>query len=163
MIAWWVRSLLRFSPMDRNRRTFPRIPHREPGLLEFDPGRSKGNYKLISRRNERITVVVSSVACEGVRLSRPEPIDGLRPGSRVNIRLYAGEREVTLPGQVAWLVTASGGETHVGVSLWLEAAPAADRQTWARWIVARTEEQRDKQRGGSNPAIVVDRRKRDSA
>lgn len=153
----------RFRTMDRNRRTFPRIPHREPGLLEFDSGRARGNYKLVSRRRERITVVVSSVACEGLRLSRPEPIEGLRPGARINIRLYAGDREVTLPGQAAWLVTASTGETHLGVSLWLEAAPAADRQTWARWIVARTEEEQNKQRTDSDPSLIAGRRKRDSA
>lgn len=114
-----------------------------------------------SRGHRRITVIISSVACEGMRLSRPQPIEGLDVGMRINIRTHVDAEEVALPGVVAWLVTSNTGETHVGVSLWLEAAAARDRHMWARWIVARTEELRDTQRANeSTPNVTSIPRKR---
>lgn len=132
--------------VDRNRRTFPRIPLSEPGLLEFTPGFERSDETLSSRGQRRITVMISSVACEGMRLSRLEPVDDLKPGSRVNVRLHVDSTEVLLPGQVAWLVTANTGETHIGVSLWLEAAPTTCRRAWARWIVNTTDTELSSQR-----------------
>ncbi len=143
--------------VNRNRRTFPRIPLTEAGLLEFTPGEARGEGQLSSRGHKRITIMVSSVACEGMRLSRPEPIDDLRPGMRINIRLYLDNQEIVLPGQVAWMVDANSGETNVGVSLWLEAALASSRQVWANWIVRKTEAQRVSQQlqGRGNSVVKV--------
>lgn len=144
----------RFCCVDRNRRTFPRVPLTEPGLLEFTPGCA--DSQLSSRGKRRITVMISSVACEGLRLSRTEPIDDLTPGTRINIRLHVDAQEVALPGQVAWKVTANNGETHVGVSLWLEAASASDRHIWARWIVDRTEQADAKKRSAGSGHSVAE-------
>jgi len=91
-----------------------------------------------TRGQRRVTVMISSVACEGMRLSRPDPIPDLKPGTRINIRLLLNNEEITLPGQVAWSVSANDGETHVGISLWLEAAAASARQVWSSWIVSCT-------------------------
>jgi hypothetical protein len=124
--------------VSHNRRTFPRIPVSEPGLLEFTPPWAQRESRASMRQPQRVTVVVASAACEGVRLHHPEPINGLGPGMRVDVRFHVGGRPVALPGEVAWIATAGVGATNIGVALSLELAPAADRQRWAEWIVSET-------------------------
>lgn len=122
-----------------NRRNFPRIPFDEPALLEFTPARFRKSKLASERQPRRITVMLASVACEGLRLQRPEPIDELVVGSRIKVRVFVDGSEVCLPGQVAWTVSNAGGETHVGVRLALEVADSASRQAWANWVVRQSE------------------------
>jgi PilZ domain-containing protein len=125
--------------VSHNRRTFPRIPVSEPGLLEFTPPWLQREVKASARQPQRLTVMVASAACEGLRLYHPQPIHGLAPGMRIHVRFHVGNQPVALPGEVAWLATSgAGGSTNVGVALALELAAAADRRRWAEWIVDQT-------------------------
>jgi hypothetical protein len=103
--------------------------------------------------------MISSVACEGMRLLRPEPIDDLGVGTRIRIRLFIDGSELCLPGTVAWVLSKETGETHVGVSLALELADALSRQVWARWVVAQSDKKpvpaRAGRAGGHNRVHVT--------
>jgi hypothetical protein len=125
-------------------------------LLEFSTAPRRA--KLASdRQPHRITVVISSVACEGMRLVRPEPIDELKVGSRIKIRLFVDRNELCLPGHVAWMLSSQGGETNVGVSLALELADANTRGLWAHWVVSRSEQQASagRRRSGNHSVVSV--------
>ncbi|HTM19635.1 MAG TPA: PilZ domain-containing protein, partial [Kofleriaceae bacterium] len=104
--------------MSHNRRTFPRIPVSEPGLLEFTPVWAQRETRASARQPQRITVMVASAACEGLRLYHPQPIQGLAPGMRIHVRFHVNGQPMALPAEVAWLASSGAdGPTNVGVAL----------------------------------------------
>jgi hypothetical protein len=112
-------------------RKFPRIPFSSEGKLEY-LDRKRGRIQL--------SATITSIACEGLGLTVNPPVE-LARRSRVTVVFPLADRQLSLPGVVAW--SRGGG---VGVHLLLELALPAARQQWAHWIVEQTTEFRTRQR-----------------
>ena len=127
-------------------RNFKRVPTHEPGLLEFSTKRAR----------HRIPITIASAACQGLRLSRPQPIDDILEGARIDVHVQLGGEDIRLPGHVVWVVHTRDGNTSVGVELALAVAPEKTRQIWASWIVEETKRHSVavRARGSANHKLV---------
>ncbi len=111
------------------RRRYPRLPVREPAVLEFLPTTHQA-------RSHRLPAIVTTLSCEGVGLV-PSPLQRANGGRGrpISLHLMVGEQALCIRGQVAWRGHNAAGHTIFGLKLLLALCPHEVRWAYSEWIV----------------------------